>query len=640
MREDVKKFLFLGLEEDKKSFFEKAQKAGLIHFIDPYLNGKKEAPLDVQQLVAAIKVLRGLSPLEQEENYRGLDLNSVEVAKTILSLHEKNLQLTEELRVLNLETARIDVFGYFSLEDIAWIEKEGQCTVQFFSARPSLFEEEPEPEGLIFIAQENGLNYYLAINDQPVAYDRMFEMKIERSLADLKQRQRAVHVEQHQVEKNLRPYAKYNDFLHAALIELLNRHHLFDTQAYVQHIMEGSLFGVEGWVPANKVKELEELTEPLAIVTEEIAIEPTDEVPTYLENQGASRLGEDLVHIYDTPSSSDRDPSLWVLGAFALFFAIIIGDAGYGFLYLCLALFLRYKFPDLKGLKKRTLNLFTLLSVGCIVWGVLTTSFFGMKIDINNPVRQFSLVQWLATKKLTYHIEHQDEIYKGLVHDYPELTGNDDSRELIAYIPSADAKKGTVVLSRISDHIMFELALFIGIVHLITSLLRYCRRTPSNLGWVAFLIGAYLYFAAYLQAPTILNYVVGIDLIQGGVIGLELMLGGLGFAWIVSIIMHGWSGIFEIVNVIQVFADTLSYLRLYALGLAGAIVASTVNDIAAVLPTILAVFLIVLSHFINIILATMSGVIHGLRLNFLEWYHYSFEGGGKQFKPLKLLKME
>jgi V/A-type H+-transporting ATPase subunit I len=49
---------------------------------------------------------------------------------------------------------------------------------------------------------------------------------------------------------------------------------------------------------------------------------------------------------------------------------------------------------------------------------------------------------------------------------------------------------------------------------------------------------------------------------------------------------------------------------------------------------------IILGHGINISLGLMAGVIHGLRLNFIEWYHYSFEGGGRFFNPLKLLKLE
>ena len=67
---------------------------------------------------------------------------------------------------------------------------------------------------------------------------------------------------------------------------------------------------------------------------------------------------------------------------FALFFAFIIGDAGYGFIYLSLALFLRYKYPNLKGTGKRVLNLFTVLCVGCVIWGTLMTSFFGMQIAL------------------------------------------------------------------------------------------------------------------------------------------------------------------------------------------------------------------------------------------------------------------
>lgn len=191
-----------------------------------------------------------------------------------------------------------------------------------------------------------------------------------------------------------------------------------------------------------------------------------------------------------------------------------------------------------------------------------------------------------------------------------------------------------------TDNILFELALFIGVVHLILSMCRYVRRNWHNIGWVLFLIGAYLYFPYYLKTPSLLNYIGGIDLARGGEIGLELMLVGIGVAWLLAIIRHGWVGVFEVMVLIQVFADTLSYLRLYALGLAGAIVATTINEIASGLPLVIAVLLILVSHFINIILSTMSGVIHGLRLNYLEWYHYSFEGGGKQFQPLKLLKRD
>ncbi|MFN4174692.1 MAG: V-type ATP synthase subunit I, partial [Parachlamydiaceae bacterium] len=106
---------------------------------------------------------------------------------------------------------------------------------------------------------------------------------------------------------------------------------------------------------------------------------------------------------------------------------------------------------------------------------------------------------------------------------------------------------------------------------------------------------------------------------------------------VMAIYKHGITGIFEIMSGIGIFSDALSYLRLYALALAGSIVSATINQASQDLPLIFAILLIGIAHLINMGLGIMGGVIHGLRLNFLEWYHYSFEGGGKKFKPLALI---
>lgn len=93
-------------------------------------------------------------------------------------------------------------------------------------------------------------------------------------------------------------------------------------------------------------------------------------------------------------------------------------------------------------------------------------------------------------------------------------------------------------------------------------------------------------------------------------------------------------------NVIQIFADSMSYLRLYALGLSGALVVSTMTELASGMHVVLGGLLLLVAHTVNLALCVMGGVIHGLRLNFLEWYHYSFEGGGKKFNPLKKIELE
>ena len=91
-----------------------------------------------------------------------------------------------------------------------------------------------------------------------------------------------------------------------------------------------------------------------------------------------------------------------------------------------------------------------------------------------------------------------------------------------------------------------------------------------------------------------------------------------------------------ILNVVQVFSDVLSYLRLYALSLAGMIMADTFNTMGLQLNFFGGILIIIFGHITNIGLSTMGATIHSLRLNFLEWYHYSWEGGGRLFNPLCL----
>src|SRR6202041_3430154 len=102
---------------------------------------------------------------------------------------------------------------------------------------------------------------------------------------------------------------------------------------------------------------LHQLVNKLQVHVEEIAIEPRDQIPTYLQNEGFCRIGEDVVAIYDAPSARDKDPSLWVLLSFALFFAVIIGDGGYGLVFLLMALYMRYKYTKTSKQGKRFLNL-------------------------------------------------------------------------------------------------------------------------------------------------------------------------------------------------------------------------------------------------------------------------------------------
>lgn len=630
MRYDVKKFVFVGVESEREAFFKQAQEGGFVNFIDTRPVKVKEVSIEIQEMLAAIKILRGLPSVEQEETEEYTIADGL--VQKILQLKHTIEKLLEEERILRLEIARVSVFGNFSREDIAYIEKEGKCKVQFFCAKQGFAHQPNLPEEVIYVGSEHNLDHFIAINKEPMQYEKMVEMHVTKTVDELRVKYESVEQELYANEKRLKTYAKYNTFLHHALVNKLNHIDLEVTQDFRQEPIEGELFAIEGWVPVTKIESLHKLVERMHVHVEEIAVEPVETVPTYLENKGMHRVGEDLVHIYDTPSSTDKDPSLWILVFFAFFFSFIVGDAGYGLVLLLVAMYIRFKVKHYTATGRRVLKLCMILAGSIIVWGTLMTSFFGITIAPDSPIRKVSLMQYLVDKKVAFHFTHHDATYDEWVKKYPDVANMTDPHEILKKAVKSDGSYD--MLNKFSDNIMMELALFIGVVHLILSMARYLDRQWTGYGWIIFLIGCYLYLPHFLGATSMINFVFNVDTKTTANGGFYLIFGGITIAWILGIVKHKWLGLLEGMTVIQIFGDVLSYLRLYALGLAGAMLTSVINDMASSMNFVFAVAIIIFGHLVNLVLGVMGGVIHGLRLNFLEWYHYSFEGGGKMFKPL------
>lgn len=639
MRVDVKKFLFLGIKSLKQKFFEEAQNLGIIHFINE-ANTRAPVPEEVHKFQQAIKVLRGQPSVDQEES---TDYSqSRAIVEKILHFGSTLHKNEEELRVLKLEISRMEPLGNFSLEDLEFIQREGKRVIQFYYSEEGAIDQTKLPEDVEYLGNAHHLDYFVGIRKEAAQYPKMVEIKVDRTLDQLYAREAEIRRQNSHAHQELKTLAKYNEYLHYALIDLLNEAQLTDVQSYVRYSLDDSLFAVEGWVPVDKEDALKQLIEANDVYCEEIAIEDRDIIPTYLENEGIHRVGEDLTHIYDVPSHTDKDPSMWVLVFFALFFAMIIGDGGYGLVFLLISLYVRYKVKPEKKLGKRMLTLMTILCFSCIAWGVLTTSFFGIPVGFDNPLRKFSLIQWLAEKKAAFHMEHKDAVWKEWVEQIPALKGVTTPKEFVeqGILYLREGEPVNAVLNKFTDNILMELALMIGCIHIILSLGRYLFRNWPALGWILFIIGAYLAIPQFLQATSMIHFVFGVNPETGPIAGKYLMYIGMTLAVFFSFLKNKIWGILEPTNVIQIFGDILSYLRIYALGLSGSLLTATINEMAGSLNIVFGTLVIILGHSINMLLGVMGGVIHGLRLNFLEWYHYSFEGGGKLFSPLMKKKIE
>ena len=577
--------------------------------------------------------------MSQEEPENAAEYQGI--VKTILDLKHATEGLQEKRRITKQEIARIEVFGDFSLEDIKAIEQEGHRKIRFFFTKKGIKDQIVLSEDLIYIGTRFDLDYFITITPEKVDYEKTIEMKFDFPLSKLQSNLQRIDGEISEKEKQLKALAKYNQFLHHALIHQDNEFHLKNAQHCARNKIDDSLFAIEGWVPKDKLTELEKVVGELHVLITEISIEEGEMVPTFLENKGVAKLGEDLVHVYDTPSNTDKDPSMWVLLSFALFFGMIINDGGYGLVYLAAALYFKYKNPGLKKEGLRVWKLSAILCTFCIVWGVLTNSFFGIHIGLDSSLKKVSLLNYLTEKKAAYIFEQKDEAYAHWINKYPNLQAAKNSNEFLR--GAAKESKGQIrydMANELSDSILLELALFVGIVHISLSFLRYLGRNWQGAGWILAILGCYLYFPVFLKATTMVHYLFGFDKQEAAQQGYYLMWIGYGLAIVLAIIRSKFLGLLEIMNAIQIFSDVISYVRIYALGLAGAIIGTTINDIAGSIFFLGGVGLFILGHCLNMILSIVGGIIHGLRLNFIEWYHYSFEGGGKLFNPLRKIGIE
>lgn len=636
----VKKYLLIGSKLDLDQFFARAQNKGIIEFISPHGKKPTELPSVAQHLFHAIKILRKL-PFKKKYDGEG-DLDYArEVADRILELKAEVEKLSEEKRYLDAEISRVAPFGDFSMDDIDFIERESGVEIQFFCMKTAKSHVANFTDEIIYVGTEYDLDYFITINPEPRSYPDMIEMRIDRPLGELQTHLSFVKESLHQIEAELKGFAGHLEFLQEAFIEHLNVHNLASAIKDVSYPLDNALFAIETWIPNNKLTTLYAIIDGMAIHCDPIKVEESDKVPTYMENKGIQQIGEDLVHIYDTPATTDRDPSGWVFWFFALFFAMIVADGGYGLLYLGIAIYIKFKHPDLKGHARRFLKLCFVLSTACVLWGCVTASFFGLNITPKNWLGKISVLKYLAEQKAEYHFEAKDDVYEGWIAKFPALSSAKTGEEMIeAAVVEEKGAPSYVMFNLFCDSILLEFSLLIGVVHVAFSFLRYLFRNWSGIGWIAFMVGGYLYFPETLNATSLLHFLGFINKPDAVEVGLQLIYCGMSVALILALIQKRMSGLGEIANVVQVFGDVLSYLRLYALGLAGAVMAETFNQLGMDVGFVLGAIVTLLGHSVNIVLGLVAGVIHGLRLNFIEWYHYSFDGGGRLFKPLMRLKFK
>lgn len=401
-----------------------------------------------------------------------------------------------------------------------------------------------------------------------------------RSLGELRLELEAMEVELDHLQGRREAYTRYILLLTQHLAQAEDRAQLHQAVNHTRD--EGSVFAVQGWAPLKQTAALQGFAEQhrLALLVEAPTAE--DRPPTLLENPPLLQGGEDLVRFYQTPGYRDWDPSAVVFCSFVLFFAMILADSGYA---LLLGLIIAYYWKTLgaSASGQRFRRLAVVGIAASLVYGILVGSYFGFTPAPGSLAGHLAIID----------LNHFDN--------------------------------------------MMRLSIIIGALHLcLANGVRAHQQSPfpgnaAPIGWILVIIGGVV---AWLGLPT-----VGTVVLVGGVYLLSVFASQRPVHDWKSALLRLLDSLKPLTDLSKMFGDVLSYLRLFALGLASASLAVTFNQLAAdvriTLPglgVLLSLLILILGHLINLGLGIISGFVHGLRLNLIEFFNWGLSEEGYPFQ--------
>jgi len=352
-------------------------------------------------------------------------------------------------------------------------------------------------------------------------------------------------------------------------------------------------FIFEAWIPSNNLENFrKELEKELGYnLVEEIKFNP-EEAPILLKNK-FSKFFEPITKLYGLPKYTEPDPTPFFAPFFVLFFGMALSDAGYGLVLVVISLILmllQYKLKNNIPLIDYWPILF-LLGLSTVIFGIILGTFFGR-----------NLVLWM---------DPAQEAWKALMLCFALGIFQIIFGLLIKFFHGL--YNGKELLKSLAEDFSFIPILFILWLYLIQDIFSFSLLSKS----------LFLKIITYLVLFKLLLHILSNKSFIRGII----------------------SFLSSAYNSISFVSDTLSYSRLFALGLATGVIASTINLVAVifrdlvnipVLSFVIFILILIIGHLFNLAINIVGAFIHSARLQFVEFFSKFIEGGGRQFKAFKI----
>ena len=634
----MKKVSLITLGDKRSDTLKKLRALGLLHI--EISEGGGERLDELKSKVALLE--NALYLLGKRKN---VTLKSVgkdeafEAAQEICALADEKKALQDERSIIRAELDRVQKLGDFDVADINSLSQKG-VDISLYEMPRSEYDKLGDDIKTIRLGATRSSVLFAVVSQGEDGYDGIvaslssyrFEIP-QTSVAQMKNRVSEISSKIEAIDVKVELFAEYTDSIKAAVkaFEKDIEFEVYKTGMQNECLSEDngdgkavSVAHFVGYVEAENLDKLKDAARENSwgLLIEEPTVE--DNVPTKLKNNKLVSLIYPLTDFLGTvPGYFEYDISGWFLSFILIFFGIIFGDGGYGLIVCAVAAALIVKALVAKKEIQPAFLLVGLFGLSTVLWGTLTCTWFGLSPE--------QLPLWLRRLSIPVISNvYADKIW------YPAWT---------------QGAAGLTTAQNLQI-LCFTLALVQLTVAHVKGAIRNKRsiKALGDIGAMLQLFGIY-----YVVLSLVVNaevFSLGLKLYGVPVGTVAIALIGVGF--VLSFVFSNYEGsiiksilasltniVSVLLGVVNVFSDIVSYIRLWAVGLAGAAISATVNELAGPLFgnfmfMVIAIVLLVFGHGLNMVLNVLSVIVHGIRLNTLEFSsHLDMSWSGHKFKPFK-----
>lgn len=597
----MKKLAFLIYHKDYDTFLEQVRNLGVVHVVTKSQGEAENQDLQATirlsaRYAAAIKLLDGMNVKAADKTSGNADKGE-QVLDKLEALQQHDAETNHRIQAIEKEITAMEPWGDFKMESLKRLRDAGY-EVGFYICSDKVYNEEWETQYHAVVINHIGSKvYFVTVTPvtETVSLDVESAKIADRSLSEIIQEKEKLDAERAETENAMKELAENSIHdLKAAQVRTSQLVDFDKVKLSADSLAGNKLMLLEGWAPAENAQQLNDFLKSSEVYYEISDPVPGDNVPIQLNNKGFFKLFEPIMKLYMLPKYNELDLTPFFAPFFMLFFGLCLGDTGYGLFILLGISGYRLIAKSISPSMKPILTLVQLLGLSTAICGLLTGTCFGFNL---------------------YDL----------------------------HVPFIQKMKEVIMLD---NQQMFNLSLILGAIQIIFGMTLKAvnqaiqfgfKYAISTIGWLLVLVSTAVAFAA----PGVMA--------MGGTLHLAILaVGGLMVYLFNSpgknIFLNIGLGLWDTYNMATgLLGDILSYVRLFALGLSGGILAGVFNSLAVgmspdnvIAGPIVMVLIFVIGHSINIFMNVLGAMVHPMRLTFVEFFKNSgYEGGGKEYKPFK-----